>query len=95
MNKELTDRIYAMGFPGDRARLIHAFVGGSKLHGVKLEGRDDLDLYGIFIEDSRFVCGLGRFEHFVTSTAAQAERNGPQDVDVACYSLRTALFESK
>ena len=88
MNAELVKMIYDMGFPADRATMIHAFVGGSALHGVKLEGRDDMDLYGIFIEHPAYVLGLDRFEHFVTSTAAQSERNTSADVDVACYSLR-------
>ena len=74
MNAELVKMIYDMGFPADRATMIHAFVGGSALHGVKLEGRDDMDLYGIFIEHPAYVLGLDRFEHFVTSTAAQSER---------------------
>ena len=79
--------IIAMGFPLERGRLIHALVGGSQLHGVKLEGTDDHDLYGVYIENPE--SGLWRgFEHFVTSTAPQAERNKPDDVDVMCYSLR-------
>jgi len=88
MDEVLVSRIYQMGFPPEKGKLIHAFVGGSTLHGVKLEGKDDLDLYGIFIEDPLYVCGLDRFEHFVTSTASQGERNTADDVDVTCYSLR-------
>jgi hypothetical protein len=38
--------ILALGFPLDRADIIHAFVGGSALHGVKLSGTDDTDVYG-------------------------------------------------
>ena len=30
--------ILALGFPSDHAEIIHAFVGGSALHGVKLQG---------------------------------------------------------
>ena len=88
MNAELVSQINSMGFPQDRATMIHAFVGGSKLHGVKLEDKDDHDLYGIFIEHPYYVCGLEKFEHFVTSTAAQADRNTASDVDIVCYSLR-------
>src|ERR1700693_5014639 len=47
---EPNERIVALGFPEDRADIIHAFVGGSALHGVKLKGRDDTDVYGIYIE---------------------------------------------
>jgi predicted nucleotidyltransferase len=81
------DEIIAHGFPREGGRLIHALVGGSQLHGVKLEGKDDHDIYGIYIEtpDSCFWEG---FPHFVTSTAPQGERNKAGDVDVICYSLR-------
>jgi uncharacterized protein len=75
------------GFPRERAKLIHALVGGSQLHGVKLEGADDRDLYGIYIERPNQALWHG-LEHFVTSTSPQSERNKPGDVDVICYSLR-------
>ncbi len=81
------DEIKAYGFPLDHGRLIHALVGASQLHGVKLEGTDDRDLYGVYIE--RPHCALwDRFEHFVNSTAPPTERNQASDVDVICYSLR-------
>ena len=32
--------ILALGFPSDQADIIHAFVGGAALHGVKLPGTD-------------------------------------------------------
>lgn len=88
MNQSLKDAILGFGFPVDRATLIHAFVGGSALHGVKLDGTDDTDIYGIFIERPEIALGLDRLEHFVTSTAAQEDRNNPTDVDITCYSLR-------
>jgi len=81
------DEIIAHGFPQERGRLIHALVGGSQLHGVKLFGTDDRDLYGVYIEMPQFSL-WEPFEHFVTSTAPQTERNKPGDVDVICYSLR-------
>ena len=81
------DKILSHGFPSDRARLIHGLVGGSALHGIKLEGTDDLDLYGVFIE-SPLDCFWEGMDHFVTSTSPQELRNGPGDVDVTCYSLR-------
>ena len=80
------DEILAHGFPRDRGRLIHALAGGSQLHGVKLEGKDDHDIYGVFIETPE-CCFWERFPHFVTSTP-QSERNKEGDVDVICYSLR-------
>ena len=81
------NEIIAHGFPQERGRLIHALVGGSQLHGVKLEGTDDHDIYGIYIESPD--CSFWEaFPHFVTSTAPQSERNKAGDVDVICYSLR-------
>jgi len=80
------NEITAHGFPQERGRLIHALVGGSQLHGVKLEGKDDHDIYGIYIETPE-CCFWEGFPHFVTSTAPQSERNKAGDVDVICYSL--------
>lgn len=81
------DEIVAHGFPRERGRLIHALVGGSQLHGVKLEGKDDHDIYGIYIETPE-CCFWEGFPHFVTSTAPDSVRNKAGDVDVICYSLR-------
>ena len=81
------EEIHAHGFPRERGRLIHALVGGSQLHGVKLEGRDDHDIYGIYIETPECSFWEG-FPHFVTSTAPLSERNKAGDVDIVCYSLR-------
>jgi uncharacterized protein len=76
------------GFPVGKGDLITSFVGGSELHGIKLEGTDDLDLYGIFIENPSFALGLRRFDHFDNSTSSNDRKNTHDDVDVICYSLR-------
>jgi len=81
------DEVIAHGFPSERGRLIHALVGGSQLHGVKLEGTDDHDIYGVFIESPQ-CCFWEEFPHFVSSTAPDSRRNQAGDVDVICYSLR-------
>jgi predicted nucleotidyltransferase len=80
--------ILELGFPSERADVIHAFIGGSTLHGIKLEGTDDIDVYGIYIERPWLVLGLDGMEHFVASTAPQTRRNTAHDVDAMCYSLR-------
>lgn len=80
--------IAALGFPADRADIIHAFIGGSALHGVKLQGTDDTDVYGIYIEKPSLALGIGRMEHFTASTSPQERRNVSSDTDVMCYSLR-------
>jgi predicted nucleotidyltransferase len=84
---QVVDEIIGHGFPTGRGRLIHALLGGSQLHGVKLEGTDDHDIYGIYIETPG-CCFWEGFPHFVTSTAPSSRRNQAGDVDVICYSLR-------
>jgi predicted nucleotidyltransferase len=83
----LLDHIDASGFPFTK-RLIHVFIGGSELHGAKVQGTDDLDIYGVYIEPPELVLGMNALPHFVWSTAGNDRRNGPADVDVTLYSLR-------
>ncbi len=64
------------------------FVGGSELHGAKVHGTDDLDIYGVYVEPPEFVVGLESLPHFVWSTAGDDRRNGPSDVDVTLFSLK-------
>jgi predicted nucleotidyltransferase len=84
----LNERLSLAAFPFDRDSIIFAFEGGSAAHGVKLEGKCDTDIFGVFVEPPTSALGLHKFEHFVSSTAPDSERNGPDDVDVALYSLR-------
>jgi predicted nucleotidyltransferase len=84
---ELLQHVVASGFPCPD-RLVHLFVGGSELHGAKVHGTDDLDIYGVYIEPPELILGLKEFPHFVWSTAGDDRRNGPHDVDVTLYSLR-------
>ena len=86
MNK-LLQHTRESGFPFPE-RVIHLFVGGSELHGAKVHGTDDLDIYGIYIEPPELVLGLESLPHFVWSTAGDDRRNGPNDIDVTLYSLR-------
>jgi len=84
---DLLQRVRESGFAFP-ARLIHLFVGGSELHGAKVHGTDDLDIYGIYIEPPELVLGLESMPHFVWSTAGNDRRNGPHDVDITLYSLK-------
>ena len=86
-SRTLIDHIATAGFPypGD---VVHVFVGGSELHGAKVHGTDDLDIYGVFIEPPHIALGLNTLQHFVWSTAGDDRRNGPNDVDVTLYSLQ-------
>jgi len=76
---------YGFPYPDN---LIQAFIGGSQLHGAKLNATDDTDWYGVFIEPPAKIIGLDRDEHFVFTTGGKLGGNGPQDVDVCLYSLR-------
>jgi len=84
---DLLQHVRESGFPYPE-RLIHLFVGGSELHGAKVHGTDDLDIYGVYIEPPELVLGLEPLPHFVWSTAGNDRRNGPHDVDVTLYSLK-------
>jgi uncharacterized protein len=84
---DLLQHVRESGFPYPD-RLIHLFVGGSELHGAKVHGTDDLDIYGIYIEPPELVLGLETMPHFVWSTAGNDVRNGPLDVDITFYSLK-------
>jgi uncharacterized protein len=75
------------GFPY-QDNLIMAFIGGSQLHGAKVEGTDDTDWYGVFLEPPVKMIGLDRDEFFVYTTGGKLGGNGPADVDVCLYSLR-------
>lgn len=68
--------------------LIHLFEGGSALHGARTPGKSDLDVYGVFIEPKVAIYGLNKYEHFVTSTSDNDQRNTPDDVDITLYSMR-------
>jgi predicted nucleotidyltransferase len=84
---DLMQYVRESGFPFPE-RIIHLFVGGSELHGAKVHGTDDLDIYGVYVEPPEFVLGLESFPHFVWSTAGNDRRNGPHDVDITLYSLK-------
>lgn len=85
--KPNSEFIREAGFPfvGD---LIHSFIGGSELHGAKREGKDDHDIYGLYLEPADHIVGLQSYEHFTWSTATNDRRNGPDDVDITLYGLR-------
>jgi predicted nucleotidyltransferase len=87
MMPKLLQHVATSGFPHCES-LIHLFVGGSELHGAKVHGTDDLDIYGVYIEPPELVFGLKSLPHYVWSTAGDDRRNGPNDVDVTLYSLR-------
>ena len=83
----LSDHVMAAGFSLSRSSIVHLFVGGSQLHGAKVEGYDDLDIYGCYVEPPERILGLEPVEHFVWSSGSAREKNTANDVDVTMYSL--------
>jgi predicted nucleotidyltransferase len=67
---------------------IHLFVGGSALHGAKVEGYDDLDIYGVFVEPPEKIIGVDAYEHFVWSTGTNDSKNTKDDIDITLYGLK-------
>lgn len=69
-------------------REILRILVGSGLHGTAVDGQDDRDEMGIFIEPPEYVMGLKSLEHVVHRTQPEGERSGPGDLDLTLYSLR-------
>ena len=57
--------------------VIHLFVGGSELHGAKVNETDDLDIYGVYIEPPELVLGL---EGLPTLFGRRQEMNAAMDL---------------
>lgn len=65
---------------------------GSGVHGMAIEGTDDLDLMGVYIETKAQLLGLAATsEHYVSRTVPEGVRSGPGDIDLTIYSLRKFL----
>lgn len=84
---ELIGHVMSAGFPLDKSSIIHLFIGGSQLHGAKVSGYDDLDIYGCYVEPRASILGLLTLEHYVWSSGSQDRKNTADDVDVTLYSL--------
>jgi predicted nucleotidyltransferase len=75
-----------------RAGEILRTVVGSGVHGIAIEGTDDHDEMGVFIEPPEHVIGLRKpAEHYVFRTQPEGARSGPGDTDLVMYSLRKYL----
>lgn len=62
---------------------------GSGLHGIAIEGTDDHDEMGIFIEPMDVVLEVASpVNHDVWRTQPEGARSGPGDIDLVRYSLR-------
>jgi len=63
-------------------------VVGSTAHGTAIDGQDDRDEMGVFIEPAAYVCGLAPLEHYVYRDKPDGVRSEPGDLDLTLYSLR-------
>jgi uncharacterized protein len=84
---DLLEKVKLAKFPYWR-EMICLFVGGSALHGAKVEGYDDLDIYGVYVEPPEKIIGVDHYEHFVWSTSGSDQKNGKDDVDITLYGLQ-------
>jgi uncharacterized protein len=67
-------------------------VVGSGVHGIAVEGTDDTDEMGVYIEPPEAVFGLqAPLPHYVHRTQPEGHPSGPGDVDLVMYSLRKYL----
>lgn len=63
-------------------------VVGSGVHGLAIEGTDDHDEMGIYIEPVSQLLGVEqRMDHYIYRTQPEGARSGPGDVDLTMYSL--------
>jgi uncharacterized protein len=63
-------------------------VVGSTAHGTAIEGQDDRDEMGVFIEPAENVCGLASCDHYIYRDKPQGVLSEAGDLDLTLYSLR-------
>jgi len=63
-------------------------VVGSTAHGTAVDGQDDRDEMGVFVEPPENVCGLVPCDHYVYRDQPDDHRSQPGDLDLTMYSLR-------
>jgi hypothetical protein len=63
-------------------------VVGSTSHGTAIEGQDDRDEMGVFVEPPESVCGLTPCDHYIYRDQPDGVRSQPGDLDLTMYSLR-------
>ena len=63
-------------------------VVGSTAHGTAIEGQDDRDEMGVFVEPPEAVCGLVSCDHYIYRDKPDGVRSAAGDLDLTMYSLR-------
>ncbi len=85
-NVEYGDRTVALG-----GEILRSVVG-SGVHGIAIEGTDDHDEMGVYIEPPSYVLGVEEHrEDYVWRTQPEGARSGHGDTDLILYSLRKYL----
>ena len=75
-----------------KANEILRTLVGSGVHGIAIEGTDDRDEMGVFIEPVDHVIGTGAsMDTVVYRTKPEGVRSEPGDLDLSLYSLRKYL----
>lgn len=71
--------------------IIRVLVG-SGVHGMAIEGLDDRDEMGVYLQSEREVLGLAASKgHWISRTQPEGVRSGPGDIDLSMYSLHKYL----
>lgn len=63
-------------------------IVGSTSHGTAIDGQDDRDEMGVFIEPPEAVCGLTSCDHYIYRDKPEGIRSEAGDLDLTMYSLR-------
>lgn len=80
------------GDPTAPDREILRTVVGSGVHGIAIEGTDDHDEMGVFVETAERALGLGKVDgHYVARTVPEGHRSNHGDTDLTLYGLRKYL----
>lgn len=75
------------GYVAQHNTILRAVVG-STTHGLHIEGTDDRDEMGVFIEPPEYVMGLRTIEQWTYRTKPEGVRSGVGDLDLTIYSLK-------
>jgi len=67
--------------------IVRKVVGSTAL-GTAVEGTDDRDEMGVFIEPPEYVCGLESLDHYIQRDQPEGMPSQPGDLDLTLYSLR-------
>lgn len=80
------------GDPTAVKRQILRTVVGSGVHGIAIEGTDDHDEMGVYVDAPEVALGIYESKgHYTARTAREGQRSRAGDTDLSLYSLRKYL----